>query len=226
MEKIISLVITVYNKEIYLGHCFTLLNEQLLELDKTTRGKIEILVINDCSTDGSIESIKSILDPSIEYRIINNDERKGIAHVRWQAVNEVKGKYFIFIDADDLISEYYLNIIMDLNLEGNIDIFRFKGREYPNGVIMGFDTTWTPTKLIKTSFVREHNINFDRDMAPIINDEGEQAVIAEDVEFCEKILGNNPVIEDIDEILVTWNFAVPDSLTKINYSYLNFISKP
>lgn len=226
MNKEISIVITVYNKEIYLGHCFTLLNEQLLKIKEVDRNKIELLIINDCSTDGSIDLISSILDPRIERRIINNDRRRGIAYVRWQAVNEVKGKYFIFIDADDLLSENYIETILGLDLNGNVDMFRFKGREYPNGILMDYDTTWMPTKMFRVEFIRKNNINFDKDMEPTKNDEGDEAVIAEDIGFYEDVIKNKPIIKDIDKILLTWNFAVPDSLTKINYSYLNFISEP
>lgn len=221
MEKLISIIVTVYNKEIYLGHCFTLLNEQLLKLDEHTRNKIELLIINDCSTDNSMGLIDSILDSSIEKRIINNEVRKTISYVRWQAVNEVKGKYFIFIDADDLISEDYINKLLSINFNMFADVYQFKGREYPDGALMGFDSTWSPLKLVKTSFCHKHNINYDPDMIT-----GEiDHVGGEDKVFFDKLLEYNPVIANIDDILVTWNFAVPDSITKVNYSYLNWISK-
>lgn len=221
MEKLISLIVTVYNKEIYLGHCFMLLNQQLLSLDEQERSKIELLVIDDCSTDGSIDLVKNIMDESLDYRIIHNEERKRIAYVRWQAVNEVQGKYFIFIDADDLINENYIRMLLDVNFNMFADMYQFKGREYPNGVLMGFESTWSPLKLIKTSFVRKHNINYDKNMLTGV----EGHVGGEDSDFYEKLIAYKPIIVNIDKVLVTWNFAVPDSITKVNYSYLNWISK-
>lgn len=221
MEKLISLIVTVYNKEIYLGHCFMLLNQQLLSLNEQERSKIELLVIDDCSTDGSIDLIKNIMDGSLNYRIIHNEERKRIAYVRWQAVNEVQGKYFIFIDADDLINENYIRMLLDVNFNMFADVYQFKGREYPNGVLMGFESTWSPLKLIKTSFVRKHNINYDKNMLTGV----EGHVGGEDSDFYEKLIAYKPIIVNIDKVLITWNFAVPDSITKVNYSYLNWISK-
>lgn len=221
MKKLISIIITVYNKEIYLGHCFQLLNEQLLKLSQSGRDKIELLIINDCSTDGSMDLINSILDPIIEKRIINNEVRKTISYVRWQAVNEVTGDYFIFIDADDLISENYINKLLSVNFNILADVYQFKGREYPNGVLMDYDSTWSPLKLVKTSFCRENNINYDPNMIT----GQEEHVGGEDKVFFDKLLEYKPIIINIDDILVTWNFAVPDSITKINYSYLNWISK-
>lgn len=221
MDKLISIVITVYNKEIYLGHCFTLLNEQLLKLNDYDRNKIELIVIDDCSTDNSIRLIKSILDSKIEYRLISNTERKNIAYVRWQAVNEVKGKYFIFIDADDLISENYISSLLEINYKVPADVFQFKGREYPNGVLMDYDCTWMPLKLFRTGFVRKHNINFNKEYPISVGD----IAGGEDLEFYNLFCSFNPVIYNIPYILVTWNFAVPNSLTKYNHSFDNFISK-
>lgn len=226
MEKLISIIVTVYNKEIYLGHCFTLLNEQLLKLDKSVRDRIDLLIIDDCSTDCSIPMIRGILNSDIDYRFIRNKNRMNIAYVRWQAVNEALGKYFIFIDADDLIAEDYIESLLDLDLDCGADLFQFKGREYPNGVLMDYDSTWTSIKLIRTDFVRSNNINFNPTREAITNDNGGVAVVAEDLEFFNTFFTFNPVVYNVDKILVTWNFAVPDSLTKINYSYLNFISKP
>lgn len=224
MNKLISIVVTVYNKEIYLGHCFTLLNEQLLKLPQSDRDKIELLIINDCSTDNSMQLIESILDQSTEKRIINNEKRMNIAHVRWQAVNEVRGKYFIFIDADDLISENYINKLLSVNFNTFADIFQFKGREYPNGTLMDYDSTWSPIKLIKTSFCRKHDINYNKN-AEKESGRGIEATLGEDLDFFTRLFEHNPVIVNIDEILVTWNFAVPDSLTKVNYDPAHWISK-
>lgn len=225
MNKLISIVVTVYNKEIYLGHCFTLLNEQLLELSQQDRDKIELLIINDCSTDNSMELINALLSPSLQYRVINNEKRMNIAYVRWQAVNEVTGKYFIFIDADDLISEDYIKILLDINYNTFTDLYQFKGREYPNGVLMDFDSTWSPLKLVRTAFVRKHDINFDKDAKKEKNEYGIEAVLGEDLDFFTTINKCNPIVVNIDKILVTWNFAIPDSLTKINYDYIHWISK-
>ena len=215
----ISLIITVYNKEIYLGHCFSLLREQLLKLDEQTRDKFEILVIDDCSTDNSIDLIRDIFSNDIKYRLIQNEERRNIAHVRWQALNEVRGDYFIFIDADDLINESYIDILLNIDLNENFDLYQFKGRQYPAGYIMDFDSTWMPLKLIKTSFIRDNNLNFNRGLEPCINEDGDIAVVAEDLEFFERFNECKPSIKNIDKILVTWNYAVPNSLTKVYFPF-------
>ena len=225
MEKLISIIVTVYNKEIYLGHCFTLLNEQLLKLSQQDRDKIELLIINDCSTDNSMELVNTILSPSLGYRVINNGKRMNIAYVRWQAVNEVTGKYFIFIDADDLISENYIEILLNINYNTLADLYQFKGREYPNGVLMGFDSTWSPLKLVRTAFVRKYGVNFNKNAEKEKNEYGIEAVLGEDLDFFTAVKEHNPVIVNIDKILVTWNFAIPDSLTKVNYDYMYWISK-
>lgn len=221
MGKSITIIITVYNKEIYLGYCFKLLKEQLLKLDMLNQNRVDLLIINDCSTDDSIIKIEGILNNEVKYRVIHNDSRKNIAYVRWQALNEVEGDYFIFIDADDLITENYIEDLLNTDFSLEADIYQFQGREYPNGVLMGFDSTWSPLKLIKTSFIKDNNINYDPSYPIGVDD----CVGGEDTEFYNRLIKLSPYIVNVEKIIVIWNFAVPDSLTKINYSYLHWISK-
>ena len=219
-NKRLSIVITVYNKAIYLGHCFNLLREQLLKINEEERNKIEIIVIDDCSTDSSIYNINEIMD-GLEYKVITNMERKNIAYVRFQAVNEVKGKYFIFIDADDLITEDYLETVLGTTQkETGYDLYQYLGREYPNGCLMDFDSTWMPIKLFRTAFLRNNNINFN---STFLNEAGQ--CTGEDKEFFDRFLTYKPTIHNVEKVIVTWNFAVPKSLTKMGFDFSHLIPK-
>lgn len=91
----VSVIVPVYNTSKYLRKCLESLVNQTLK-------DIEIIVINDCSTDSS----KQILDEYKKYqniKIINNDINKGIGYTRNVGLKSANGKYVLFIDSDDYV---------------------------------------------------------------------------------------------------------------------------
>lgn len=92
----VSVIIPVYNVEEYLYECLESIENQALE-------NIQVIMIDDGSTDKSgeiaIEYTKT--HPRFEYHKIEN---QGLGHARNYAMQFVKGKYFTFIDSDDIIA--------------------------------------------------------------------------------------------------------------------------
>ena len=92
VDGLISVIIPAYNCEKYIG----LAIESALAQDVS----IEILVLNDCSQDGTDEMIRAYLDdPRIRY--VRNEKNLGVAKTRNRGVRLAKGKYVAFLDADD-----------------------------------------------------------------------------------------------------------------------------
>src|SRR5690625_1048731 len=93
---LVSIIIPVYNKEEYLEDCLESVINQSYE-------KIEIIIINDGSTDGSESIIKKWKnkDNRIKYMSQNN---QGVAIARNNGIKVSKGDYIYFIDADDYLS--------------------------------------------------------------------------------------------------------------------------
>lgn len=103
----ITIAIPVYNTEKYIRRCLESVLSQTFQ-------NLEILVINDCCTDSSIEIVKSIEKENktpIQIRIINQEENKGIAAARNRAILEAKGEFFYFLDSDDLIVPNCMEIL-------------------------------------------------------------------------------------------------------------------
>ncbi len=117
MDKNITLTICNYNSSSYI-------KETLKYITKQTFNAFKILIIDDCSTDDSVEMIDQILKKtSIEYTIIKLNKNNGIAHARQVALEKSNTKYIIFIDSDDLIHEELLEkqykiISQDFNIIG------------------------------------------------------------------------------------------------------------
>lgn len=93
-ELLISVVITVYNKEKYIEEC-------ILSIINQTYQNLEILVINDGSTDKSLELIKLYEKKDNRIKIICTNNQ-GCSNARNVGINNFTGEYLIFIDGDDV----------------------------------------------------------------------------------------------------------------------------
>ncbi len=97
MSPVVSIIIPVYNTEKYLRECLdSILNQSLTD--------IEVLCVNDGSTDSSLEILNEYAakDPRV---IVIDSENHGQAHARDLALRQIKGKWVTFVDSDDLIPE-------------------------------------------------------------------------------------------------------------------------
>ncbi len=98
---LISVIVPVYNVEKYLLAC---LNSILCQ----TYPNLEVIVVIDGATDGSLAVAKSINDSRL--RIIEQ-ENQGLSGARNTGLAHIKGSYFCFIDSDDLIAPNYLECL-------------------------------------------------------------------------------------------------------------------
>jgi len=91
----ISIIIPVYNTEEYV-------KEAVLSILHQTIKEIEIIIINDGSTDNSLQVIQELAKS--DHRIqIYSQENKGLSMARNEGIKKAKGKYFYFMDSDDLL---------------------------------------------------------------------------------------------------------------------------
>ena len=111
-NPLITVSMTVYNGENHIKESIDCILNQTFK-------NIELLIINDGSTDRSIEIIDKYLDSRI--RILHNEKNSGVRFSRNRAVYEAKGKYIAILDCDDLTANNRLEIQYNY-LEANPDI--------------------------------------------------------------------------------------------------------
>lgn len=97
----ISIVIPLYNKE-------TAIERTIQSVLCQEYHDFELIVVNDGSTDHSLDVVKGISDERI--RIINQ-QNSGVSAARNRGMNEANGEYVLFLDADDNLLENALNLI-------------------------------------------------------------------------------------------------------------------
>ena len=115
----VSVVIPLYNKESYICECI----ESVL---KQTYTNIEIIVVDDGSTDGSLAVLKEyVYRNSIEIKIISQ-KNHGASNARNLGIQNATGEYIQFLDADDKLDENKIQVQMEL----------LRSLQYPKDVLV------------------------------------------------------------------------------------------
>src|SRR5690625_806428 len=97
MKKIkASVIIPVYNTEKYIGEALRSIIHQDLE-------DIEIIVINDGSTDDSLKIIQTVAEKDARIRIFSQ-ENKGLSESRNHGIETAGGEFIYFMDSDDILA--------------------------------------------------------------------------------------------------------------------------
>lgn len=109
MRTIVSVVIPVFNKEKYVEHCIKSV------LDQTCKD-IQVIIINDASTDRSMSSIEDLVGNDHRCLLVNFETNRGAAQARNAGLDNATGKYVCFVDADDWLEENALEIAVS-NIE-------------------------------------------------------------------------------------------------------------
>ncbi|MDD3138313.1 MAG: glycosyltransferase [Lachnospiraceae bacterium] len=211
--KKISVVMPVYNGEEYLREAInSILNQTFTDF--------EFIIVNDGSTDGSEDIIKSYNDSRIVY--LKNDKNKGIVYSLNRGLDEVKGKYIARMDCDDISLPYrfqkqydYMEKHPNVAVCGtNIEFIGSKSGVF--GAVV--NSAWLkasmffssvlahPTVMMRTAVIHGENLHYD----PIFEK-------VEDFELWTRISDKHE-INNLEEILFRYRIH-PKQITQ-NYSYV------
>lgn len=122
MENKISVIVPVYNTEDYLEKCIRSIMNQ-------TYKNLEIITINDGSTDNSL-SILENLKKEDDRIIIINQENMGVSKARNKGLDYATGEFIGFVDSDDFLEEDMYDIMIKHLIEENADLCRIKAFIY------------------------------------------------------------------------------------------------
>ncbi len=117
----VSVIVPVYNTGKYVERCLNSLMEQ------TIKDEIEIIVINDGSTDNSGEIVKKYIQKQENKQIIKyyEKENEGIAKTRNYGLEKATGEYILFVDSDDNIDTQLIEKVKPY-MDKQIDLIKFK----------------------------------------------------------------------------------------------------
>lgn len=193
----VSVIIPVYNASQYISKTLNSIISQDFD-------SFEIIVIDDGSTDNSLEIIENQLSNcKIPHKIIHQ-ENAGVSVARNVGIDESKGDYLAFVDADDYVSKNHLSSLYNGKTDFSLTLYAKKeGNKlinvdtYPQEVISTYDfikmelnmqITFNFFQLLyKADIIRNNNIKFTPGV-----------VYGEDTEFAHKALnyGNQIAINN------------------------------
>ncbi len=126
----VSVIVPVFNTELYLGKCLQSL------VDQTINNDIEIIIIDDGSTDGSLQIAKYFSNKFKNIQVFTKkNEGQGLA--RNFGIQKAIGEYICYVDSDDWVESTLCEDMVKILDETNVDFVNF-GADFftPNGSIV------------------------------------------------------------------------------------------
>lgn len=176
-SKFLSIIVIFYNSETTIEKCLSsILNQSEIE-------KVQLILIDDCSTDKSLKIVKEIVAKfSVDFILYSNQVNLGISASRQKGLELSVGEYILYIDSDDFLDDLFIEFTYNLITSNPKDIIFFDYyMNYPSkeilksnqlihendivenivsGKVYGF--LWN--KIIKRSLFSEYNICFIRNI--------------------------------------------------------------
>lgn len=194
-KKMLSVIIPYYNVEKYLN--------QLLEtLSKQVTDEVEVIVVDD----GSDVEFKT----DYKWAKVIRQKNGGVSSARNTGLDNAKGQYIAFIDADDNVSDNYIVNILEKAKNENFDYLNLSWKSVPKGIeviLKSVDdnfpfynrSVWN--RVYKKSIIGNTRFNTRKSFG-------------EDAEFSKSVIKNGMKKSFISEFMYYYNTDTPNSLTK------------
>jgi len=156
----VSVIIPVYNAAQYMAQCIESVITQTLQ-------DIEVIIINDGSTDNSLDIITKYQEKDARITVINQNNQ-GVSAARNKGLEIATGEYIGFVDADDYVKNDMFNKMYNAALLNNVEIvisnliieqdgiIRENKTNFPQNIILNEDYI---QQNITPFFIREDGLN-------------------------------------------------------------------
>lgn len=124
-EIAVSVVVPIYNVASWLEDCLT-------SLEKQTLKNIEVILVNDGSTDGSRAIAARYAEKNGNFTLVDR-ENGGLSAARNTGLDRAKGEYVYFLDSDDYLSENALETLYTKASRENLDVLKFSAYTFTDG---------------------------------------------------------------------------------------------
>lgn len=158
---LVSVIIPVYNSEKFI-------KETIKTVQNQTYKNYELIVVNDCSTDNSKKIIEEEIKKDNKIKLINLKENSGVAIARNTGIDNAKGKYIAFLDADDLWEKEKLEKQIEFMSKNEYE-FTFTGYEFAdkngkgNGKIVHVPSKINYKQALKNTIIWTSTVIFDQE---------------------------------------------------------------
>lgn len=113
----VSIIVVIYNRIKYIEECLISIVKQ--NIDK------EVILVDDYSTDGTIEILQRFVKKYSGFILYQNKEHMGTVLTRYNGLKYATGEYVLFVDADDIIVKDSICKLYNETKKSNADILEF-----------------------------------------------------------------------------------------------------
>ena len=112
---LVSVIVPLYNQERYFGSC-------IRSICKQSYNNLEIIIVNDASTDNSLTIVKRWMAKDSRIKLIDKKKNGGAAHARLDGINCCTGDFYFPVDSDDFLPKNAIEILVNLMIEKDVDV--------------------------------------------------------------------------------------------------------
>lgn len=117
-DALVSVIVNVYNCKEYLPTSLGSVRQQ-------TYQNLEVILVDDCSTDGSGEFCDEYCKQDPRFRVIHHEKNTGVSGPRNTGLNNAHGEYIYFLDGDDYIHAEAIEALMEAIKETGLELAAF-----------------------------------------------------------------------------------------------------
>ena len=114
-QPLVSVIVPAYNAEQTLEKCVNSLTTQ-------TYRNVEVIVVNDCSTDGTLALAQHLAAADARVKVCDRKQNGGLSQARNSGMEQAVGDWFVFVDSDDWIEPETIETAVDAMQKNDADL--------------------------------------------------------------------------------------------------------
>ena len=119
----VTVIVAAYNCEDYVAEC-------LLSLQEQTYGDFECIVVDDCSTDSTVDAVRMCMEGDSRFSLIESATNGGPGAARNKALDRARGEYVMYVDADDRLAHDGLRKLVERARAQELDELQFNAQSF------------------------------------------------------------------------------------------------
>ncbi len=179
----LSVIVPCYNVAPFVDRAMRSISNQTLR-------DIEIICVDDKSTDGTLNVLKMWARADLRVRVIENKKNQGVAVARNRGIDAARGEYIGFVDPDDFVDEYFFERLVRCADTGNLDVAcgQLRVFEVDGKIRVDPNRSMRDLRKNKHNFKYHYTAIYKRDLLNVANIRYPKLIVCEDKVFETMVL--------------------------------------